>query len=150
MSDDPRKAQLDDLEQEQPAKAPDASAAGSDATPPASAPAPKADDSEARAEELKATCDLIAELERSVSEGQNQLAVLRRKRDDLRRRGIGPALTQAAAHKALVESSLRQRLERAERARRFLELTGGTVPTLLTPAEQAMRRANDPRNKPQG
>lgn len=94
---------------------------------------------------IERTIDLIerevAETLREIDTCNKRIAELRKRRDDLRAE-LAPArkITQAEAHRQIVESSMRQRMGRAAAVQQFNEMTGGIgTPSVQTPAEIAQR-----------
>lgn len=103
----------------------------------AAAPAPTREEVDAR---LAAIEQGIAEADAAIKAATARMESLRRERDALnRQRAPQAAMSQAEAHAAIVASGQAQRAARAEQAKQFQTLTGGTIPTVETPAERVLK-----------
>lgn len=89
---------------------------------------------EVNSEEISKRLDQIDAIQAEINELRDQSDFLAGKIRDLE-----PKMTQAEAHRQIVESAKRQREARAAAARNFQTMTGGQVPTVGTPAENARR-----------
>ena len=70
-----------------------------------------------------------------------RMVELRRERDRLSAQQAPKArMTQAQAHAAIVAAGQSQRAKRFAQMHQFMNMTGGVIPTVETPAERAAKR----------